>query len=47
VVELIKFAGIPRSTYYYWEKRLSRADKYANVKAAIQSIYHEHKGRYG
>ncbi|MGN4127342.1 IS3 family transposase [Lysinibacillus sphaericus] len=47
VVELIKVADIPRSTYYYWEKRLNRTDKYTDVKAAIQSIYHEHKGRYG
>ena len=47
VVELIKVADIPRSTYYYWEKRLNRHDKYADVKVAIQSIYHEHKGRYG
>lgn len=47
MVELIKVADIPRSTYYYWEKRLNRDDKYAGVKAAIQSIYHEHKGRYG
>ncbi|MGA3678309.1 IS3 family transposase [Lysinibacillus agricola] len=47
VVELIKVADIPRSTYYYWEKRLNRIDKYADVKVAIQSIYHEHKGRYG
>ncbi|PYF01282.1 transposase InsO family protein [Ureibacillus chungkukjangi] len=47
MVELIKVADIPRSTYYYWEKRLNRDDKYAEVKAVIQSIYHEHKGRYG
>ena len=47
MVELIKVADIPRSTYYYWEKRLDRTDKYADVKVAIQSIYHEHKGRYG
>lgn len=47
MVELIKVADIPRSTYYYWEKRLNREDKYASVKAKIQSIYHEHKGRYG
>nr|WP_107951409.1 IS3 family transposase [Lysinibacillus parviboronicapiens] len=47
VVEFIKVADIPRSTYYYWEKRLNRTDKYTDVKAAIQSIYHEHKGRYG
>ena len=46
-MELIKVADIPRSTYYYWEKRLNRLDKYADVKVAIQSIYHEHKGRYG
>nr|WP_176702865.1 IS3 family transposase [Peribacillus simplex] len=44
---LIKVADIPRSTYYYWEKRLNREDKYSKVKATIQSIYHEHKGRYG
>ena len=46
-MDLIKVADIPRSTYYYWEKRLNREDKYAKVKATIQVIYHEHKGRYG
>jgi transposase InsO family protein len=46
-VELVKVAGIPRSTYYYWEKRLNHEDKYAEVKVAIHKIYHEHKGRYG
>jgi transposase InsO family protein len=46
-VELVKVASIPRSTYYYWEKRLDCKDKYAEVKEAIQKIYHEHKGRYG
>ena len=44
---MIKVAGIPRSTYYYWEKRLNRPDKYAEVKTKIENIYHEHKGRYG
>ncbi|WP_156316731.1 IS3 family transposase [Bacillus sp. FJAT-22090] len=47
VVELVKVADIPRSTYYYWEKRLQREDKYAKEKEAIEAIYHEHKGRYG
>ena len=46
-MELIKVAGIPRSTYYYWEQRLGREDKYTGVKKRIQSIFHEHKGRYG
>ncbi len=46
-MELIKVAGIPRSTYYYWENRLDQTDKYGQVKEAIKMIYHEHKGRYG
>ncbi|WP_203364743.1 IS3 family transposase [Bacillus sp. REN10] len=47
VVDLVEVAGIPRSTYYYWEKQLNRVDKYADVKEAMIKIYHEHKGRYG
>ncbi|ALC85200.1 integrase [Bacillus sp. FJAT-22090] len=46
-MDLVKVADIPRSTYYYWEKRLNKADKYEAVKEAIKVIYHEHKGRYG
>lgn len=46
-MELVEVANIPRSTYYYWEKQLNKADKYADVKEAITVIYHEHKGRYG
>jgi hypothetical protein len=44
-VDLVK--DIPRSTYYYWEKRLNQADKYTNIKEDMKEIYHEHKGRYG
>ncbi len=44
---LLKLAGIPRSTYYYWEKTLGRPDKDTELKSMIQVIYHEHKGRYG
>ncbi|WP_156178230.1 IS3 family transposase [Bacillus sp. SA1-12] len=47
VAELTKVAGIKRSTYYYWTKHMDRPDKYAEVKEAIQEIYHQHKGRYG
>ncbi|WP_342508539.1 IS3 family transposase [Sporosarcina sp. FSL K6-2383] len=47
VVDLVKVAGIPRSTYYYWENRLDRIDKYESVKEAIKHVFHEHKGRYG
>ncbi|MFB5085975.1 IS3 family transposase [Psychrobacillus sp. PGGUH221] len=47
VVDLVEVADIPRSTYYYWEKRLDQVDKYEAGKEAIKIIYHEHKGRYG
>ena len=35
VADLIKTAGIPRSTYYYWTKHKDRPDKYAKAKEAI------------
>ena len=47
VLKLIKLANIKRSTYYYWIKNANRADKYAEIKPIISSIFHEHKGRYG
>lgn len=46
-MDLVEVANIPRSTYYYWEKRLNQVDKYETVKEAIKIIYQEHKGRYG
>lgn len=46
-MDLVEVADIPRSTYYYWEKRLHQVDKYEKVKEAIEEIFHEHKGRYG
>ncbi len=36
-----------RSVFYYHLKRLKAADKYAQEKEMIKSIFHEHKGRYG
>ncbi len=45
--ELLKLADIPRSTYYYWVSTFDCPDKDAELKTLIQSIYHEHKGRYG
>lgn len=44
---LLEVAQLARSTYYYHEKRLTQADKYANAKGAIAAIYHENRGRYG
>lgn len=36
-----------RSTFYYQHKVLQTADKYADLKAKIRTIFDEHKGRYG
>lgn len=44
---LIKLAGIPRSTYYYWVKNFDRPDPDAELKTLIQAIYGEHEGRFG
>ena len=45
--ELVKLAGIPRSTYYYLVKQMKRPDRDAELKIEIKSIYDEHEGRYG
>jgi putative transposase len=45
--DLLQLAGLARSTFYYQQNALSVADKYADVKSAINTIFHEHKGRYG
>ena len=47
ITKLIKIAGIPRSTYYYYCKQLDKPDKYAKIKEDIRRIYNESKGRYG
>lgn len=44
---LLEIAQLPRSTFYYYNRKQSKQDKYAQAKAAIAAIYHENKGRYG
>jgi len=44
---LLKAAGLARSTFYYQQGALLAADKYADVKDRIRTIYEQHKGRYG
>jgi transposase InsO family protein len=41
------YAGLPRSTFYYYLKKMKQPDKYSDLKAQITDIYHKHKGRYG
>ena len=45
--ELVKLAGIPRSTYYELVKRMNQPDPDAEFKRVIKAIYDEHEGRYG
>jgi putative transposase len=47
VKELVKLAGIPRSTYYFYVKQMDKPDPDADLKVEIKAIYHEHEGRYG
>lgn len=44
---LLEMTGLARSTFYYQQKALAAVDKYADVKSAIQRVFHENKGRYG
>lgn len=48
ITDLIKVAGIARSTYYYYIKKSKHTDKYAEVKQAILRIFRdENKCRRG
>lgn len=44
---LLEVARLPRATYYYYARRMNRADKYKDVKDEINAVFHENKGRYG
>ncbi|UFH49776.1 IS3 family transposase [Pseudomonas sp. KNUC1026] len=44
---LLSLIGLSRSTYYYQLKAMAAPDKHAPLKALIQSIQTQHKGRYG
>lgn len=38
---------MPRSTFYFYLKRMNEPDKYSELKDIIKQIFHENKGRYG
>ncbi|GAA1181801.1 Integrase core domain protein [Corynebacterium glaucum] len=44
---LLEAAGIPRSTFFYHQKRLSEPDKHAAIKDAIRESFERNKHRYG
>ena len=45
--DLLAISGLARSTFYYQAKVLALGDRRASLKAAIQTLYDRHKGRYG
>lgn len=47
MIELVKLAGIPRSTYYFYVKQMDKVDPDGDLKVEIKAIYDEHEGRYG
>ena len=47
ITGLLKLAGLARSTFYYQCKVSQVADKHAQLKTRIRSIFEQHKGRYG
>jgi putative transposase len=47
LADLLKVAGLARSTFYYQQKVLQAGDKYASLKDRIRALFKQHKGRYG
>lgn len=47
VRQLVKVAGLARSTYYHLTQKREQPDTDHALKQVIISIYHQHKGRYG
>jgi putative transposase len=47
LAELLKVAGLARSTFYYQQKLLQAEDKCATLKDRISALFSKHKGRYG
>jgi len=46
LADLLKVAGLARSTFYYQQKVLQAEDKYASLKDRIRTLFEQHKGRY-
>jgi putative transposase len=47
LLRLLQIANLPRSTYYYHQKRFSQPQKHQHERLVIRQICAEHKGRYG
>ena len=47
LTDLLKAAGVPRSTFFYHQARLGRPDEHAALKAEIRRIFDRFAGRCG
>jgi transposase InsO family protein len=47
LADLLDYAKLPRSTFYYQKQALAVSDKYQTVKTQIKILFAEHQGRYG
>jgi putative transposase len=47
LADLLKLAGLARSTFYYQLQIAQVEDKHRTLKRQIQSLFVHHKGRYG
>jgi putative transposase len=47
IANLLKVAGLARSTFYYQQKVRQAGDKHEELKEGIRAIFERHKGRYG
>ena len=46
ILDILRFLNIPKSNYYRW-KNQKPSDDEQQLRDLIQSIYEQHKGRYG
>jgi len=47
LVDLLRAAGLARSSFYYQLKALQAGDKHGELKSKIREIFNRHRGRYG
>lgn len=45
--DLLKWLGLPKSSYYYQEAVQKKPDKYSDIRNQIRQLFHENKQRYG
>jgi transposase InsO family protein len=47
LADLLRSAGLARSSFYYQQKALQAGDKHCDLKVKICELFNRHRGRYG